>query len=465
MSERPAADEPGADATEEEVRRLRARVAELERERERPVVTKAPTRERWRTITATLLIVIGCLLAPLSVVSVWASNQVSDTDRYVATVSPLAEDPAIQAAITDQITAQIFSYVDVDQITSQTLDVLTRQGLAPQISAQLQALTSPLSSAIEGFTRTQVEKIVASPEFAKAWDEANRLAHDQLVALLEGDTSGALVATGDAVSLNLRPFIAQAKQTLVDNGFGIARNIPDVDKSFVLVKSDSIPKAQGAYRVLNTLGNWLPFVALGLIGIGVYVAKNRRRALMGAGLGVAASMAVLALGIAVGRVFYLDAIPAETLPADAAAAVYDALVSFLRLGLRAVLVAALIVAAGAFLSGGTDAAVAIRGGLTRGIARLRGQAESAGMNTGPVGAWVYTYSRWLRIGLVVVGGLALIFMASPTGKDVVVVTILVLVGVAIVEFVGKRPAAAVAPAASRGGDDDLHDTKVLERDS
>ena len=45
-------------------------------------------RQRWRTIVATLLIVIGCVLAPLSVAAVWTRNQVTNTDRYVATVSP-----------------------------------------------------------------------------------------------------------------------------------------------------------------------------------------------------------------------------------------------------------------------------------------------------------------------------------------------------------------------------------------
>ena len=55
----------------------------------------------------------SAVLAPLGVVAVWARNQVTNADRYVATVAPLAEDPAIQQAITDQITAQVFTYIDV----------------------------------------------------------------------------------------------------------------------------------------------------------------------------------------------------------------------------------------------------------------------------------------------------------------------------------------------------------------
>jgi hypothetical protein len=58
---------------------------------------------------ATLCIVVACLLAPLSVMAIWTRNQVTNTDRYIATVSPLARDPAIQTAIADQITAQVFT--------------------------------------------------------------------------------------------------------------------------------------------------------------------------------------------------------------------------------------------------------------------------------------------------------------------------------------------------------------------
>jgi hypothetical protein len=62
---------------------------------------------------ASLLIVLGCVLAPLSVVAVWTRNQVTNTDRYVATVAPLASDPAIQQAIADQVTAQVLTCLDV----------------------------------------------------------------------------------------------------------------------------------------------------------------------------------------------------------------------------------------------------------------------------------------------------------------------------------------------------------------
>ena len=63
---------------------------------ERGVAGPGPVpRQRWRTILAVVLIVLGCVLAPLAGVAVWARNQVTNTDRYVRTVAPLASDPAI----------------------------------------------------------------------------------------------------------------------------------------------------------------------------------------------------------------------------------------------------------------------------------------------------------------------------------------------------------------------------------
>jgi hypothetical protein len=77
---------------------------------------------------ASLLIVLGCVLAPLSVVAVWTRNQVTNTDRYVATVAPLASDPAIQKAIADQVTAQVLTYLDVPGVTNQVADAVASSG-------------------------------------------------------------------------------------------------------------------------------------------------------------------------------------------------------------------------------------------------------------------------------------------------------------------------------------------------
>jgi hypothetical protein len=437
-----------------ELERLRVEVAALRAQTQaagggaakpgRPAA--AGGRQRWRTIVATLLIVVACVLAPLSVAAIWTRNQVTDTDRYVATVSPLASDPAIQAAITDQITTQVFTYIDVQGLTNQAVDALAERGLTPVLADQLRALSVPIANGVQSFTRSQVGRVVESDAFADAWVQANRVAHAELVAALTGEGGGSVTVENDTVSINMAAFIQTVKQRLVESGFSVAARIPTVNASFVLFQSEDITRARSGFNLLNTLGVWLPVIAIVLLVLGVYVARDHRRATVGAALGVAISMVVLALGLAVFRSIYLDAVPASVLPHDAAAVLYDTIIRFLRLGLRTVFVLALVVAAGAFLSGQSVTAVRTREGLSHAVGWLAGGAERAGFSTGPVGTWVYANKRVLRVGAVALAALALVFWTRPTGKVVLGLTLALLVVLAIIEFLGRpaRPAADVA---------------------
>jgi len=442
--------EPGLTGEERaELERLRAEVARLRATAPagppEPPPARPPGRGRWRTVVAGLLVVVGCVLVPLSAVAVWTRNQVTDTDRYVATVSPLARDPAIQAAVADQITAKVFSYIDVQGLTTQALNALGERGLPPRLADQLEAFAVPIANGVRSFTRDQVGKVVASDAFADAWVQANRVAHDALVKALTGEGGGAVTVANDTVSVNLAPFVETVKQRLVAAGFTVAARIPAVDASFVLFQSDDIPRARSAFNLLNTLGIWLPVVALVLLAIGVYVAADHRRALVAAALGVAVGMVVLALGLAVFRSVYLDAVPATVLPHDAAAVAYDTIVRFLRAGLRTVLVLALVVAAGAFLSGQSATAVRTRHGVAGAIGWLAGGAERAGLRTGPVGTWVGAHKRALRVAAVAAAALALVFWGRPTGKVVLGLTLALLVVLALIEFLARPARVAAGP--------------------
>jgi hypothetical protein len=438
---------------ETEVERLRARVAELEHQLTtqppRPPATAGGGASRWRAVGSAVLITLACVLAPLAVASTWASTQLSDTDSYVETVAPLASDPAVQQAVADDVTATILDYLEVDQLSAELLDTLAEQeNVPPRVAAALPALSVPLTDAVEGFTRTQVERVLASDRFATVWERVNRVAHEQVVMLLEGNEGGAVSAQDDSITLNLGPIIAETKERLVDAGFSLAENVPTVDKSFVLVQSDSIRSAQSFYQLLGTLGVWLPFVALVLLVGGVLLARDRRRALLRGALGVTVAVLVLGAALAVLRTVYVNETPADILTETAAGNVFDTLVRFLRTGIRATGALGLVVALGALITGPSPAAVRTRGGLSTGIASLRGGAESAGFTTGRVGAWAYDHKRAARIATLIVAGAALVLMARPTAGDVLVTTLVVLVVLGLIEFLARPPAspAATEPA-------------------
>ena len=184
----------------------------------------------------------------------------------------------------------------------------------------------------------------------------------------------------------------------------------------------------------------LPAQRAGVNVKGANVARGRRRALIGAGLGLAASMLILGIGLQIARAIYLNSVPSSTLPADAAAAAYDALIHFLREGLRVVLLVGLVVAAAAFLTGPSRAAVGTRRAFESGLAWIRHGGERVGVTAGPVGTWTYAHRKVLRISAVALAAIIFVFWGEPTVAVVIVLVIVLLVLLGLIELIG-RPAA------------------------
>ncbi|HEV8526798.1 MAG TPA: hypothetical protein VGS60_04500, partial [Actinomycetes bacterium] len=387
---------------------------------------------RWRTVVASVLIVLGCVLAPLSVLGVWTRSQLTDTDRYVETMAPLASHPDVQAALTNRITTAIMQYVNVADLVRETADALAGAGLPPRAADALRGLSGPAQAGASGFIHDQVSRVVQSDAFAAAWETVNRAAHKQLVAVLSGKSQGAVTVQGDTVTLDLAAFVLSVKQQLIDAGFTLAARIPDLHLQFTIIQSEDIKRGQKLYRFVDRFGFILPFVTLILLAGGVIAAKNRRRATVWAGLGVAISMVLLGAGLALGRSIYLDKLPVSVSSA-AAAAVFDTTVRFLRTGLRSVLVIGLIVAAGTFLAGPSSAAVSTRAAFRRFFGRTRGNP------------WVYRNRVPLRIAVVGIAVLAYVFWNYPTGKVALLLAVLVVVAFAAIELLAGRGNGAGTP--------------------
>ncbi|WP_244929914.1 hypothetical protein [Nocardioides sp. W7] len=324
----------------------------------------------WRSVAVVLCLVLLAVTAPLAVVATWARDQVGDTDRYVETIAPLADDPTVQAAVADRLTAEIVGRLEVP--------------------AAIEALGLPLATGIEGFVARHVDAFVRSDEFATGWVRANREAHAQLVALLTGDPDSALQLEDDAVHLDLAVLVRAVQDRLVASGFTLADRLPSVRATMVLVQSPDVARAQRGFDLLSTLARVLPVASVLLLAAAVLIARRRRRVLVAGCLVVAGSMLALGMALDAFRVVYLDSVPAARLPADAAGAVYDVLVRFMRYTLRSVLLVALVVAAVAWLVGSPV------GGL---LGRYRGPVRAAvlvpavvlvAMSEHPSRAWTIT---------------------------------------------------------------------------
>ncbi|WP_157429860.1 hypothetical protein [Actinomadura oligospora] len=428
----PSTEAGGGRPGDGEVDELRQRVAELEKQGTRP------PRHRVRSFGSGLLVVCACVLAMLSVVSVWASDQVTDTGRFVAAMGPLAKNSDVQTAVTNRVTKAVEQQVDVNSLVKELSAAATERGVPPRTATLINKLSGPIGNGLNSLISTVTGRVVASDAFATIWTKVITAAHAAVDKVLTGQGGGTVKLTGDKVTVDVGPAVDKVKTQLVDSGFGLASNIPAVHTDFTLFESSALAKAKSGFRLLQILGVWLPIAALLVAACGVYLAKDRRRALIGTAIGFAAAMLVLGLALAVFRTYFLDRLPADADP-GAAGAVYDALVLFLRQAVRSVAAVAVLVALAAFFSGPSRVATTVRTACSTGIGGVRSAAESAGFRAGPVEGFVRRHKRWIGVGILVVAAVVFVLWNHPTGLVVFWFAVAIGLAFAVREFLAPSP--------------------------
>jgi hypothetical protein len=386
--------------------------------------TRAP---RWRRILVAVLVVIGCVLAPISVIGLWARNTMLDTDQYIDTIGPLAKDPAIQRAVADRATRRLVTGVDIE---GQIVAAFPRaESFAPSIA-----------SGLETFVREATLRLMQTDRFQTFWENANRRAHSRLIAVLEGEGTETVQTRNGQVVLNVNPFVDQIKQRLDDRGITIFDDV-ETKGQFVLFDSEQLTKAQSGVRLLKRVTYLLPILALLAFAAAIALSPNRRRTVLRAALGLAFSMALVLIVFNLGRGAYLDAVEKAGRSREANAAAIDQVIEFLRLSLRTTFAVGVAVAVGAWLAGPGRLATRIREGVL-GLVRGKPGAEVTG-----VGRFVYTHRVALRVIVIGLGVLILVVLSHPGLLAVIVTAALVVVGLLLIEFLGR----AAAPTASPSG--------------
>lgn len=396
--------------------------AELERLR-----AGAQPRQRghpWRWTSVGILLTLTGILLLGSVTARFARSEIFDTDHYVATVAPLASEPAIQHDLADQLTEAIVTHVDITGVTAQAVTALTENlpptADRPRISAALGNLPPLVAAQAQSFIRQTAQTLLASDEFEQAWIAANRIVHRSLVGVVTGQTRpGVEVDASGTVSISLQPMLATVREKLDDRGFTFADRIPVVDARFVLFESTELPKAQRVVRALDRAADVLPWLAAACLIGALRLAPGgfRLRALALAGIAGALSMVLLGVGLITLRSLYLDALPSEGISPDAARAMFDTVVTPLRTSMRAVATLALLIAGGAYLAGPSSSARRVRLACRNRIAAL--QRRGGGRTPTAAEQFVGNYRTPLRSAVLIGATLTLLFWSYPSALVVV----------------------------------------------
>ena len=193
------------------------------------------------------LTVLGTILALLSVLAIWVNRLALETDTWVATSDQLLADDEIRAALAATMTDNLYSSVDV---AGQLRTVLPPAA---------ESLAGPAAAGLREFTERRANIFLQRPRVVNLWSRANRVAHEQFVRIVKGE-SAAIQTQGDDVVLVLRPLLANLEENV---GLGnVAAKLPANAGTVVIMKSDQLEAVQTVFRILDLLATWLWAVAL-----------------------------------------------------------------------------------------------------------------------------------------------------------------------------------------------------------
>ena len=212
--------------------------------------------------TAIALVVVASILLFLGGFAVWANRQALKTDDWVETSTELLEDEEIETAVSAFLVDELFSAVDVEA------------ELAGVLPPRLQPLAGPAASGLRELAGRISLRALQNPKVQQLWANANRAAHDQLLAVVEGDDEGALTSTDGVVTLDLKMLIEQVGAQV---GIDVAGKLPAEIGTIEILRSDEISAAQDAVKVLKALAYGLILLALAIYALAIWLARGRRR--------------------------------------------------------------------------------------------------------------------------------------------------------------------------------------------
>jgi hypothetical protein len=385
-----------------------------------------------RSTVSAVLCVLTCLLVPVALLAVWVHDIVLDTDRYVATVAPLARNRAVRDAAVARISQAVDVHVDGPQAASELAAWLRSQGLPAGAAQAVKGLGTQLDTAVDDTVRKAATRVVESERFATAWEAANRTAHSAVVHALTGEGRGAVGINGGTVTLDVGTAVDTLKRQLEAGGLPAASAIPSTDKQLVLLDSDQLGKVRRLAHVLDVMGNWLPALTVLIGACAVLLARRRRVALARTALGAAFACLAVLIVLAAFRGYYLDHLPRAVQSKDAAGAVYDTLVRFLRVSFVTAIVLGLVVAVGGYLTGPGRLPVAVRSTAERSADSVALWAYRRRVRPGRTGVWIDRHRRWVTLAAVLLVAALFAFWNHPTALTILLLLLVLLVLLALI---------------------------------
>lgn len=237
------------------------------------------SRARRRTVKG--LVILGSVLAFLSVFAIWTERQALNTDDWVSTSGRLIQNPTIRAAVANYLVDQLYENVNVEAELKDILPGDTKE------------LAGPAAGGLRQVAGDGAEKVLETSTAQSLWEDANRSAHEQLVSVLEN--KGEAVSTSEGnVSLNLGSMLTNLANQ-VGIGQNLAEKLPPDAGQIQILRSNELKTAQNIAIAIKGLALVLSLLTFITFAAAIYISRDGRWVtVLYSGIGlVAAGFAVI----------------------------------------------------------------------------------------------------------------------------------------------------------------------------
>lgn len=249
---------------------------------------------RGRRRFVRVLVVLGSVLAFLSVFAIWTERQALNTDDWTETSGRLIQNSTIREAVGTFLVDQLYENVDVEKAVSERLPGDTKD------------LAGPISGGLRQFAGDGADEVLQSSTAQELWKSANRATHEQLLEVLE-EKEGTVSTEEGEVSLELGGLVTNLADQ-VGIGASLTEKLPEDAGQITILRSDQLKTAQDIVIAVKGLALLLSLLTFLCFGLAIYLSREGRWVTVlfcGVGL-VAAGFAVIvarevAGGIVVGQ--------------------------------------------------------------------------------------------------------------------------------------------------------------------
>ena len=206
--------------------------------------------------------IFGSFLAFLSVFAIWTERQALNTDDWVDTSGRFLENETIRSTLSDYLVDQLYENVDV------------RKELEEILPGDTKDLAGPAAGGLRQVAGQGAEKVLETSTAQELWKQANRTAHEQLLAVLENKKEAVETEEGN-VRLNLGSLLTNLAGE-VGIGESLAEKLPPDAAQVEILKSDQLKTAQDIAVAIKGLALVLSILTFICFGLAIYLSRDER---------------------------------------------------------------------------------------------------------------------------------------------------------------------------------------------